>query len=148
MNTSRAVVLDASVVAKWHLQPEEYAQQAQALQRAFIEGDLTVVLPDHAQCEVANAITVACRRGRMTSDVAAAAIRDLLAWDFSFVSTDEVLEQAFALAQAYDCALYDALYLAVADRCHLDLITADLALLRKTEGKVSGIRWLATYEIV
>ena len=148
MNTSRAVVLDASVVAKWHLQPEEYGQQAQALQQSFIEGELTVVLPDHAQCEVANAITVACRRGRMTADVAAGAIRDLLAWDFSFVSTDEVLEQAFALAQAFDCALYDALYLAVAERYHLELITADLAFLRKTEGKVGSIRWLGTYEAV
>ena len=147
MSTSKAVVLDASVVAKWHLDAEEFGEDARALQRAFVDGELTVVLPDHARCEVANAISVACRRGRMTAESATRAIRNLLAWDFSFVNTDEVLEEAFALARLHDCGLYDSLYLAIAERYQLDLVTADRALFRKTEGKVAGIRWLETYTL-
>jgi predicted nucleic acid-binding protein len=41
------------------------------------------------------------------------------------VSDDDLLRAARALAYQYGCAFYDGLYLALADRLNLRLITAD-----------------------
>ena len=147
MGTSETVVLDASVVTKWHLQTEEFGQQALALRQAFIHGWLAVILPEHARYEVANAINVACTRGRLEPAQAATAIRDSLEWHFTFVGSDDLILSAFTFAQRVGCALYDGLYLALAEEYGVELVTADAALYRKLAGSAPWVKWIGDYQI-
>lgn len=146
MSSSAPLVLDASVTAKWYLLDEELQVEALSIHKAFDRGDVALLMPDVARYEVTNSLSVAWRRGRLSEPVARRALSDFLSWDFIYVATNELILTAIDAARNFDCALYDGLYLALAEMSGCDLITADRRLFAKTHMQAHWVKWLGDYQ--
>ena len=124
---AEAVVVDASVATKWHLRDEQGADKALLLLRRFMQGHAEVWAPNHIRYEVPAAIARATRgsRPRVAPSLGRQAIEAFLALGLHTLDTDELILQAYALAHQYGCSFYDTLYLALAERLSVSLLTAD-----------------------
>jgi predicted nucleic acid-binding protein len=141
----QVLVVDSSVVVKWYLRDEEAVQAALALRSDFISGQFSIVMPDLGRYEIANALNVARRRDRISPDEAWRAVTDIFTWGFAFVGTDDIVLAAVDAARRFDCALYDAAYVALAERLGCNFITADRALFIKTRAQVPWAMLLDEY---
>ena len=115
------LVVDCSVVVKWKIPTEDHAAAAEALFGDWEHHVVDVVVPNHFPSEVISAFLRASRRGRLTTDEAREAIRDLL--------------------QAYDC-----LYVALAERDGVELWTGDERLYNALHTQHPLVRWIADYQ--
>jgi predicted nucleic acid-binding protein len=124
------IVVDASVIVKWFI-PEVGAVAAKALLAAGDE----LIAPELARVEVASALI---RRGLSQELTGADVESTLRAW-FRAVSEGQIfllpnsedIEAGVALALELRHPLPDCLYLAVAERLGVALITADRAFARR-----------------
>ena len=139
-------MVDASVAVKWNLGDEEHAHKAILLLTRFARGQTDLFAPDYIRYEVPSAITVATqgRGARITQVQGKEAIEEFLNLGVRTVDSDELILAAYPLVQRYGCALYDALYLALAQRLDLPFITADLKLYRRIR-HLPGIVWIGDY---
>jgi predicted nucleic acid-binding protein len=135
-------VIDASVIAKWYLRDEESAEDALALRSAFNEKRFSIVMPDIARYEVANALHVARRRKRISEEEAQLALADALTWDFTYVGTNDLILAAYDVAHRLNCALYDALYLALAEMLGCEFVTADRLFFDRTHSSAASVTLL------
>lgn len=131
--THAEYVLDASVAAKWFVRQEEAdREKALALRDLHRRRRCRLALPEFGLLEVLNTIRFSPRAVEADTAEALAALRDLqlqlhpLDWD--------LLRKATAIGWAYRIALYDAAYVALAERLGFPLLTADEALLKKMRG--------------
>ena len=125
--TAELLVVDASVASKWHLPDEAHADIAFLLLDRFAGGTVQLIAPQHIRSEVPSAITVATRgrQPRLTPEQGDAAIDEFLTLALPTVDDDQLVRAAYATAQAYGCAFYDGLYLALAQRLGVRFILAD-----------------------
>ncbi len=128
------VVLDASVVVAWLLGDEgEAAERVMAR----LDGGLARV-PAIWATEIANALVVAERRGRVTEAQASRAAELALAIPVRVAEVGEArtLRDVRLLARAHGLAAYDASYLdlALAERLPLATIDARLAAAARVAG--------------
>ncbi len=65
MPGEQSFVVDASVVMKWYVPDEENLEEATRILRDFASGKNYLLAPSLVRCEVANAVNVARRRGRL-----------------------------------------------------------------------------------
>lgn len=126
-------VLDASVAAKWFTRHEEPdRQKALALRELHRTRRCRLTLPEFGLLEVLNAVRFSRRAREPDTAEALTVLSDLqihvepLDWD--------LLRKATAITWAYGVALYDAAYVALAERLGFPFLTADEALLRKMKG--------------
>lgn len=140
------LVVDASVAAKWHLPDEDYADQARALLSQFHQGRIRLVAPEQIRYEVPSAITVATRgrAPRLTLAQGRRAIEEFLALDLETVRGDEIVRLAYDIVHEYDCAFYDALYLALAQEMGVPFITADGRLYRRVKA-IPTVLWIGDF---
>ena len=91
-------------------------------------------MPRHWHLEVRNALLVAERRGRLSTDGVNQRLQALAALP---VHTDDEprLDAAIALARSHGLSIYDALYLELAQRNAAKLATLDTALARAAEAE-------------
>lgn len=143
---AETLVVDASVAAKWHLTDEEYADKATLILTRFAQGQVELLAPDHIRYEVPSAITVATqgRKPRITQEQGKEAIEEFLALGLKTVSDEELILAAYLLVHQYGCALYDALYLALAQRLTFPLITADHKLYQRVK-HLPYVLWIGDY---
>ena len=143
---TEALVVDASVAAKWHLKDEEEADKAVLLLERFTQGKVELFAPDYIRYEVAAAITFAAsgRRPRIQPAIAREAIAAFLALGINTLNSDQLILVAFPLVPQYDCALYDCLYVALKNRLNLPFITADRKLYQRIQ-HLPSIIWLGDY---
>ncbi len=126
-------VIDASALAKFVLKEEGWRGVIPFLKRAESV--------DHALKEVANAIWKARRRGFIGDEDASKKFEALLALaagNLELVDESDLLPAAFDLAMARGITVYDALYVSLAKRDGLPLVTSD-----EVQGKVArglGVR--------
>ncbi len=122
-----SVVIDASLVLAWLL-PDERSAASQQLFASFA-GEVALA-PAHWPLEVANALLIAERRGRIGANERAAALVDVAALDV----TIDALTSRMAWASTVDLAarhgltVYDAAYLELALRGGSRLGTLDAPL--------------------
>ena len=114
------MVIDASVAVKWFLE-EDRVEAAAALRRS--EHDLWA--PGFIQLEVAHSLWVAVRQGRTTAQAGQLADRVLPNVVRRLVPDSELLAEAARLMRSLAHPIYDCLYLALAFRENLTLVTAD-----------------------
>src|SRR5215813_8976163 len=81
-DTLARVVVDCSVVVKWKILTEDHTAAAETLLGDWEQQRVDVLVPNHLPSEVISAFLRAMRRGRLTTDEAREAIRDLLALPF------------------------------------------------------------------
>jgi predicted nucleic acid-binding protein len=118
-------VADASVTLTWCFEDEAMAW-TDALLGILRAGDEATV-PAHWPVEVANAILIAIRRGRISRDKANRFLVDLRALPIRIdtESGETAFDQTFKLAEQYNLTIYDAAYLELAIREGLPLATLD-----------------------
>jgi predicted nucleic acid-binding protein len=142
----RTLVLDASVAVKWNLTDEEDSDLASLILRQFIRGDLYLVAPEQIRFEVPSAITAATLGSapRIPPERGREVITDFLATNIVTVRDSDLILDAYPLVHRYGCAFYDALYLALAQRLRVELITADRKLYRRI-AEIPLVVWIGDY---
>jgi predicted nucleic acid-binding protein len=142
---SARYVLDASIAMKWYLDDEQYSSQARAFLAGFREGQITLYAPDHIRYEVANALRNGVRRGRPSEQHGQEALDHFLAWRIPTVGSDALIRAGYTVASSLGCALYDELYVALAQNTGLQLLHADLRLHNTLAGRFSNELWIENH---
>lgn len=129
----KSVVVDASVAVKWVVEEAHSHAASLLLQSAAIHA------PDHWQAEAVNALWSKVFKRDLTAQDAEERMTVLLRAPVAGAPIDTLMTRAFAISVALAVTVYDSLYLALADKLRVPLVTADRVLVRR----VSGDRELA-----
>src|SRR5260370_34466682 len=117
-------VLDSSVALKWVL-PEPDSGKAIRLRDEYQNGIHELIAPDIIISEIANGLASAERQGRIKSGESAIFLHDILRTAPAIYPTPPLLLRAMAVASASRRAVYDCIYLALAEAEGCELVTAD-----------------------
>ncbi len=141
-----ALVVDASVAAKWHLEDEDHVAEATLVLERFARGELELLAPSQIRYEVPSTFTTATlgSNPRLTVQEARLAIEEFLSLAIIVVDDDQLILSAFDLSKQYNCAIYDALYLALSQRLNIPFITADNRLYQRIS-HLPQVIWIADY---
>jgi predicted nucleic acid-binding protein/plasmid stability protein len=137
---SLIVVLDASVPLEAVVPGSNPAVQDDA-QRLILTRGVQFIAPDFFWLEIANVLSKAARRTRWTVDDAENALVRLQEINVETESIRPLMREAFRLSLNHQLAVYDTIYVALAIRKQVDLITADLRLYNAL-GSRYPVRWL------
>ncbi len=137
--THARYVLDASVAAKWFTTHHETdREKAVALRALHQSGRCRLVVPDFSLLEIVNAVRYS---ERAEAADAARVLALLEGLRLEIVPIDwGLLRKATAIAWAYEVALYDATYVALAEREGFPLLTADEVMVKKMKGHSIVVR--------
>lgn len=139
------LVIDASVALKWQLDDEEYVHQAVALRDDSLRGSVKIYAPTLLLYEAINGLVAASRRRKLPAPEVALAINYLLAIGISIKTPN--LQRATALALAHNVAVYDGVYLALAEQEDCEFWTGNYALYRAVNRKLRWVRWIGDYPL-
>jgi len=116
------IVVDASVAVKWFLDEPGSAKARELRQQSHL-GDAELAAPDLLIYEVANALV--CQRVYSPAEIAMS-VDTLLSMELILSDPElDVMSRAVALADERSAALYDAVYVALAEMLGGELVTAD-----------------------
>jgi predicted nucleic acid-binding protein len=118
------LVVDSSVVAKWILPETDSDKAQQLLEKAVAAGERLIVL-DLAFPEVANAIWKRHRQKLIDLGEARELLKALAVCPVVVEAAAPLMSAAFEIAAKYDRAIYDALFIALAEKEGIAGITAD-----------------------
>lgn len=137
--THARYVLDASVTAKWFTRHDEADRdKAVALRALHQSGRSILVVPEFSLLEIMNAVRFSARADESDASRALSLLEKLR---LQIVPLDwKLLTKATAISWAYQVPLYDAAYVAIAEREGFPLLTADEAMVRKMKGHSIVIR--------
>jgi len=138
------VVVDSSVVIKW-LVPEPYSTEARRLLNDYQAGTLTLLAPDLLPAEVGNIIWKKQRFQGMAAADAQIILDAFRALTFTLTSASVLLAEAYAIAVAHQCSVYDALYVALSVREQCHLVTADQKLIAALGTTFPQVIWVAQW---
>jgi predicted nucleic acid-binding protein len=137
-----AIVVDASVVAKWFLPTHEpLVPEALVLFSRYASGQVQFIVPDLFWAELGNILWKAIRQGRCTKSTAEAAIESLKQRNLLTEPSLILLNLAFKIATSFDRSFYDCLYVALAVESKSELITADERLVNALAAHFP-VKWL------
>ncbi|HEV2949322.1 MAG TPA: type II toxin-antitoxin system VapC family toxin [Gemmataceae bacterium] len=117
-------VLDSSVALKWVL-PEADSVRAIRLRDEHKNGIHELLAPDIFTPEIANGLASAERQGRIKTGESAVLLLDVVRAAPALHPAAPLLLRAMALAIATRRAVYDCIYLALAEVEGCELVTAD-----------------------
>lgn len=139
---ARAVVVDASLVFKWIVKEEDSALADDLAEQWFAE-EVLVLAPSLLMFELTNALYQQIRSGDLDIDAVEMAINRVRALPVQFVESDHLtrrtLEFTSLLGQG---AIYDSVYLALAESLECDLWTADGRFYRAADPHTNHIQLL------
>jgi predicted nucleic acid-binding protein len=141
-----AVVVDASVAAKWFLPSnnEPLVDEAFHLLRRYTVGELRILVPDLFWAELGNVLWKSARLGRCTESAARAALASLRDRNLTTVSSLMLIETAFDIATTFGRTVYDGLYVALAVASRAQMITADEKLANALAARLP-VKWLGAF---
>jgi predicted nucleic acid-binding protein len=138
---ARLVVPDSSVIIKWFRAGEPLRDHALALQSQYLDGRIDLAIPDLLLYEIANVLRY---KPDLSVDDVCAAMQSLYDMNMAVIpASAEASLQAVRIARRHEVTVYDATFLACAQRLSASLVTADEAFMRKTQGD-STVVYLAT----
>ncbi len=147
MRSPEALVVDASVAVKWYLRDEEMVAQADDLRNRIRDGLAVATAPHLSRHEVARAVAVACRLGRLTREQVEHDLENYLQSGLSIdADPDWVLTEAVRKTMDLPISFYDAVYLAFADGLGIPFVTADRKLYNAVKDKLESVSWLGEIE--
>ena len=140
MNTR--VVVDASLAVKW-LVPEEHSDKADALGRLWARQGTRRAAPHFMPVEVANALHRRVVRAELSVHDGVRLIEGLLSSGLELYETPNLHGRALELASRLNQgAVYDALYLALAETLNCELWTADERFYHAASPITDSVRWV------
>jgi predicted nucleic acid-binding protein len=122
-------VVDSSVVAKWVLPEPDSGQAQRLISEVALKGNRLIVL-DLAFPEVTNAIWKRYFRGLSTLEEARRFLDELIHCPVHIEGGKRLLAPALEIAAKYGRAVYDAMFVALAQDLGLVGVTADEPLYR------------------
>ena len=141
----KTFVIDANVAAKWWLPPpdEQLVPQARQLADQHVEGEIRLLVPDLFWCELANVLWKAAQRGRIPSEAASAGLSKIMRLNLTTALSSDLVSDALQIAILHDRTVYDCVYVALAARYGIDLITADERLANALAAH-QPVKWLGS----
>ena len=124
----RQAVIDASVAAKWVVEEDHSAKAALLLALDARHA------PDHWLAEAANALWSKVFHGDLTAADAEERVDILRHAPVVGAAIVELMPRAFAISVACMVTIYDSLYVALAEKRDIPLVTADRRLIRQLAG--------------
>lgn len=115
-------VLDSSVALKWVL-PEADSGRAIRLRDEYTNGIHELLAPDLFPAEIANGLASAERQKRIQTGESAIFLNDVLSAAPLLFPSAPLLIRTMEMAISTKRAVYDCIYLALAEAC--ELVTAD-----------------------
>lgn len=136
-------MVDASVAVKWVVEEEHTAQAVRVMEAEGCHA------PAHWQAEAVNALWAKVFRRELDSADAGERMTALLRAPVHAAGITGLLPRAFAIAVAHSVTIYDALYVALAERLTIPLVTADGKLVRRMPGAVASgqILWIGDIDL-
>lgn len=138
-------VIDASIAIKWYLDDEDFVDVARSVLYDATARRIRLQAPGHFHFEVANALRVAVQTGRTDHELGRRSMTNLLNLPINISSDRNLIMNAYAFARRFDCTLYDAAYVALADATQWPLVHADRKLQASLAGRFPLARWIARY---
>lgn len=132
------LVLDSSVVVKLVL-PEPDSSDADRLVAAATSAGERLIVLDLALAEATNAIWARHHRGLVGVPDTERTLEELLKLLLHVEPAIRLLREALQIAMQFDCAIYDALFVALAVDLKLTGVTADEPLHRKVHADLPQI---------
>lgn len=139
------VVIDASVVLKWYLSDEEYGDIALKIMEDHVSERLSLHAPAILEFEVANALVIARRQGRIKDADVLMAMDGFAGLGIGLSPLASFYEKVFLYCKRFRISAYDASYIALADKMNAPLITADKRLFNATR-KVGFVQWIGAFQ--
>ena len=135
-----SVVLDASVVVDLVAPTVSLSSSAGRTVRRLARQGFDLLAPRLLLAECANALLTGVKRARWSGAAADLAFAELGRMPVRFADDVAHLERAWELSRRYDNRpVYDMIYVAVAERAGVPLITADQTLRQR----LSHLAWIA-----
>jgi len=122
-------VLDTSVAFKWVV-GELHADKAIRLREDFRQGIYDLLAPDIFPAELANALLIAERRGRISAGQFPVFLADVLTTPPQLWPTISLLPRTSAIVSGIRISIYDCLYVVLAEQEKCQFVTADDRLVR------------------
>ncbi len=135
-------VLDSNVALKWVI-AEADSGRAVRLRDEYRTGINDLIAPDLFTPEVANALVAAERQGRIRPGEAAHFLLDIQLNAPMYLPSSPLLLRGMEIALATRHAVYDCVYVALAERERCELVTADGQLVRSLQAHFPFIISLA-----
>ena len=127
-------VLDRSVALKWVL-PEVNSHIALRLLDEYLQSVHELIAPDVFSPEVANGLASAERQGRIKAGEGAGLFLDILRTAPAILPSTPLLLRAMDLSISTRQAVYDCIYLALAEAEGCEMVSADDAFVSKLQGR-------------
>ena len=134
-----SVILDSSVTIAWLLPDEPWHQEAVALHRDVVAGEIDPVVAAHHGFEVRHALVRAVHRARCAWPAIPGYLAAIHRMQFEVNPVEEADATALGLCQDLRLTWGDSLWVALAVRLALPLVTADLRLVRSVP---PGVAWI------
>ncbi|MBV9279426.1 MAG: type II toxin-antitoxin system VapC family toxin [Chloroflexi bacterium] len=140
------ICVDSSVAAKWLLR-EQYSTKSRALLRTQLEEQQLIIAPPLLPIEIANILRQRIRAGALTPGHAQRRLSRFLALPLTVLAPPDLYSRALAIAVERNLpAVYDPLYVALAESMACPLWTADQKLIRAVGTHFPFIRWIGDYQ--
>ena len=136
-------VLDSSVALKWVL-AEVDSHKAIRVRDAYVAGAHELIAPDIFASEIANGLASAERQGRIRVGESAIFLNGLLSAAPVIHASTPLLIRAMEMAIATKRAVYDCIYLALAEAESCEFVTADDQFARGLQGSYPFVVSLIT----
>lgn len=129
-------VVDASVAVSW-MMPDERSEMADSILSLHERGELDLIAPTLWHYEVANALSRAVVRGRITQAEGHRSLQMLIGMDLQSADFDALAARAWEISVSRPVSLYDAAYVALAETRGCELYTCDTELARVAKDLVA-----------
>ena len=140
------VVVDTSLVFKW-LMEEEDSDRALALVNRWNHEGVQIAAPHLMLAETSNALHRAVVKKALSVFEAAALFEQLAARSLDFYHSNPLYPRALALASELgQGAVYDSVYLALAESLDCELWTADIRFSRAARTHYPRVRLLSDFD--
>lgn len=128
------IVVDTSVIIKWYV-PEQHHEQARALRDAYLDGKFDLVAPALMPFEAINALKYS---GHYEGERLEEASKSLPEYGIDLIPLNKTGPIA-EIANNLDVTIYDAAYIALAQKLDTKAYTADGNLLDDLDGDYSEL---------
>jgi predicted nucleic acid-binding protein len=124
----KTAVIDSSAFLRFYLPDGPVPTELEELVEAAVRAEAVLLAPELALAEVTQVLHKKERDRRLNRTEADEILEAFLALPVRFIPHRELVPDALALARTYNVSVYDGIFIALAKKHRVGLITADVQL--------------------